>query len=105
MLDHDAPLERARSQLSIGTLDSLLRPPWNKLANIGDSPLLQDESSLIKSTISYLEAIQWLASILEVSSSLTVDPGSVMPPGGPEYCRTATEKTGGGSGITRGSLE
>ena len=53
MLDHDAPLERARSQLSIGTLDSLLRPPWNKLANIGASPLLQDESSLIKSTISH----------------------------------------------------
>ena len=33
------------SQLSIGTLDGLLRGLWNKLAAVGTSPLLQDESS------------------------------------------------------------
>ena len=46
MVDHDAPLKRARSQLSIGTLDGLLRGLWNKLATVGASPLLQDESGL-----------------------------------------------------------
>ena len=44
-MEADAPLERARSQLSIGTLDGLLRRLWNKLATVGTSPLLQDESS------------------------------------------------------------
>ena len=52
MVDHDAPLERARSQLSIGALDGLLRGLWNKLAAVGTSPPLQDESSPIESTIS-----------------------------------------------------
>ena len=47
MVDHDAPLKRARSQLSIGTLDGLLRGLWNKLAAVGASPPLQDESSPI----------------------------------------------------------
>ena len=45
MLDHDAPLERARSQLFIGTLDGLLQGLWNELAAVGTSPLKQDESS------------------------------------------------------------
>ena len=52
MLDHDAPLERARSQLSIGTPDGLLRGLWGKLAAVGTSPPLQDELSPIKPTVS-----------------------------------------------------
>ena len=46
MAAHDAPLERARSQLSNDTLDGLLRGLWNKLAAVGASLLLQDESCL-----------------------------------------------------------
>ena len=52
MVDHDAPLKRARSQLSIGTLDGLLRGLWDKLAAVGTSLPLQDESSPIEPTIS-----------------------------------------------------
>ena len=46
MVAYNAPLERARSQLSIGTLDGLLRRLRSKLATDGTSPLEQDESSL-----------------------------------------------------------
>ena len=45
MLDHDAPLERARSQLSIGSPDGLLQGLWSKLATVGARALMQDESS------------------------------------------------------------
>ena len=45
MLDHDAPSERGRSQLSNDALDALLRALWSKLACVGDRALIQDESS------------------------------------------------------------
>ena len=73
----DTPLERAQFQLSIGALDGLLRALWSKLATVGTSPLLQDESS--PRLDSRLDS-HTLASKLEVSTWLTVDPGSTMAP-------------------------
>ena len=45
MAAFDAPLESARSQLSNDPLDGLLRGLWDKLAAVGTSLSLQDESS------------------------------------------------------------
>ena len=78
MLDHDAPLERARSQLSIDILDTLLRGLWGKLAAVGTSPPLQDESSPHSA---FREWCHRLASTRGMAGWLTVDPGSVMAPG------------------------
>ena len=80
MLDHDAPLKRARSQLFIGTLDGLLRGLWNKLATVGTGPLKQDESSPHSA---FREWCHRLASTRGMAEWLTVDPGSRMAPGEP----------------------
>ena len=45
MVAYDAPLESALSQLSSGVSIALLRALWNKVANVGASLSLQDESS------------------------------------------------------------
>ena len=76
MLDHDTPLERARSQLSIDTLDGLLRPPWDKLASIGASAPMQDESSPRLA----FRMLHSLDSTRGMARCLTVDPGSMTAP-------------------------
>ena len=101
----DTPLERAQSQLSIGTLDGLLQALWSKLATVGTSPLLQDESS---PRLAFRVHSHRLASRLEASRWLTVDPGSTMAPGEPRVLQDDYYKTSGrhdrsgASGITLG---
>ena len=95
MLDHDAPMKRARSQLSIGTLDGLLRGLWNKLATVGTSPLKQDESSPHSA---FREWCHRLASTRGMPGWLTVDPGSKMAPGESRVLQDGYYKTHGGSG-------